>query len=53
MFSFPKMSLCVVCLDCDMNLCREQGISGKAVTPFLLDQINRFTGGISLEASIF
>ena len=29
-----------------------QGISGKAVTPFLLDRINALTGGVSLAANI-
>ncbi len=30
----------------------EQGISGKAVTPFILEQIRRFTNGKSLSANV-
>ncbi|QKI82763.1 pseudouridine-5'-phosphate glycosidase [Kroppenstedtia eburnea] len=30
----------------------EQGISGKEVTPFLLDEVKRMTGGASLKANI-
>ncbi|MBL8352002.1 MAG: pseudouridine-5'-phosphate glycosidase [Burkholderiaceae bacterium] len=30
----------------------QQGIAGKAVTPFLLDRVNRLTGGDSLAANI-
>ncbi|MFJ1746893.1 pseudouridine-5'-phosphate glycosidase [Streptomyces sp. NPDC088116] len=32
--------------------CRERGIHGQAVTPFLLDQLMRRTGGASLEANL-
>ncbi|MFB6982160.1 pseudouridine-5'-phosphate glycosidase [Streptomyces scopuliridis] len=32
--------------------CHERGISGQAVTPFLLDQLMRRTGGASLEANL-
>ncbi len=32
--------------------CEAQGIKGKAITPFLLDRIQRLTGGASLEANI-
>ncbi|QXE37425.1 pseudouridine-5'-phosphate glycosidase [Streptomyces sp. GMY02] len=32
--------------------CRERGIGGQAVTPFLLDQLMRGTGGASLEANL-
>ncbi|WP_405711552.1 MULTISPECIES: pseudouridine-5'-phosphate glycosidase [unclassified Streptomyces] len=32
--------------------CREQGIAGQAVTPFLLDRLMRGTGGASLEANL-
>ncbi|MFH8475631.1 pseudouridine-5'-phosphate glycosidase [Streptomyces sp. NPDC018000] len=32
--------------------CRERGIVGQAVTPFLLDQLMRGTGGASLEANL-
>ena len=32
--------------------CEEKGIKGKAITPFLLDRIQRLTGGASLEANI-
>lgn len=30
----------------------QQGISGKAITPFLLDRVNQLTGGDSLAANI-
>ncbi len=29
-----------------------QGVTGKAITPFLLDRVNQFTGGDSLAANI-
>ncbi|RSS66667.1 pseudouridine-5'-phosphate glycosidase [Streptomyces sp. WAC06614] len=32
--------------------CRERGITGQAVTPFLLDHLVRATGGASLEANL-
>ncbi|PKV85141.1 pseudouridine-5'-phosphate glycosidase [Streptomyces sp. TLI_146] len=32
--------------------CREQGVTGQAVTPFLLDHLVRHTGGASLEANV-
>ncbi|WP_371652064.1 MULTISPECIES: pseudouridine-5'-phosphate glycosidase [unclassified Streptomyces] len=32
--------------------CREQGITGQAVTPFLLDHLVRHTGGASLKANV-
>ncbi|MFJ5101700.1 pseudouridine-5'-phosphate glycosidase [Streptomyces sp. NPDC088554] len=32
--------------------CRDRGITGQAVTPFLLDQLMRRTGGASLEANL-
>ncbi|MFE2637317.1 pseudouridine-5'-phosphate glycosidase [Streptomyces scopuliridis] len=32
--------------------CHERGISGQGVTPFLLDQLMRRTGGASLEANL-
>ncbi|MEU2126977.1 pseudouridine-5'-phosphate glycosidase [Streptomyces sp. NPDC018352] len=32
--------------------CRERGIAGQAVTPFLLDRLMRGTGGASLEANL-
>ncbi|RYJ26993.1 indigoidine synthase A-like protein [Streptomyces sp. L-9-10] len=32
--------------------CHERGIGGQAVTPFLLDQLMRRTGGASLEANL-
>ncbi|WP_333734386.1 pseudouridine-5'-phosphate glycosidase, partial [Streptomyces sp. IBSBF 3010] len=32
--------------------CREQGVTGQAVTPFLLDRLVRHTGGASLEANL-
>ncbi|MFB6989975.1 pseudouridine-5'-phosphate glycosidase [Streptomyces sp. NPDC056178] len=32
--------------------CRELGIAGQAVTPFLLDRLMRGTGGASLEANL-
>ncbi|MFC4612471.1 pseudouridine-5'-phosphate glycosidase [Streptomyces maoxianensis] len=35
-----------------LDECRERGISGQAVTPFLLDQLMRRTQGASLEANV-
>ncbi|MEV7615447.1 pseudouridine-5'-phosphate glycosidase [Streptomyces sp. NPDC089799] len=35
-----------------LDACRERGISGQAVTPFLLDFLVRATGGASLEANL-
>ncbi|MFH9238076.1 pseudouridine-5'-phosphate glycosidase [Streptomyces anulatus] len=35
-----------------LDACRERGISGQGVTPFLLDQLTRRTGGASLEANL-
>lgn len=35
-----------------LAVCREQGITGQAVTPFLLDHLVRHTGGASLEANV-
>ena len=35
-----------------LTAAREQGIAGKAVTPFLLDRIRSLTGGRSLDANI-
>ncbi|WP_097869357.1 pseudouridine-5'-phosphate glycosidase [Streptomyces sp. rh34] len=35
-----------------LDACRERGISGQGVTPFLLDQLVRRTGGASLEANL-
>ncbi|MEU9932014.1 pseudouridine-5'-phosphate glycosidase [Streptomyces anulatus] len=35
-----------------LDACRERGISGQGVTPFLLDQLMRRTGGASLEANL-
>jgi pseudouridine-5'-phosphate glycosidase len=32
--------------------CRTRGIGGQAVTPFLLDHLQRHTGGASLEANL-
>ncbi|WP_175408042.1 pseudouridine-5'-phosphate glycosidase [Streptomyces sp. TRM64462] len=32
--------------------CRERGITGQPVTPFLLDHLMRHTGGASLEANL-
>ena len=31
---------------------RQAGIHGKEITPFLLERINRFTGGKSLDISV-
>ncbi|MEU0370244.1 pseudouridine-5'-phosphate glycosidase [Streptomyces sp. NPDC006283] len=31
---------------------RQEGITGQAVTPFLLDRLMRYTGGASLEANL-
>ncbi|WP_335939467.1 pseudouridine-5'-phosphate glycosidase [Streptomyces sp. PTD5-9] len=35
-----------------LDACRERGISGQAVTPFLLDRLTRRTDGASLEANL-
>ncbi|AXG77280.1 pseudouridine-5'-phosphate glycosidase [Streptomyces paludis] len=35
-----------------LDACQERGIGGQAVTPFLLDQLMRRTGGASLEANL-
>ncbi|OII62416.1 pseudouridine-5-phosphate glycosidase [Streptomyces sp. CC53] len=35
-----------------LDACRERGITGQAVTPFLLDHLVRGTGGASLEANL-
>jgi pseudouridine-5'-phosphate glycosidase len=35
-----------------LGLAREQGVTGKAVTPFLLDHLHRATDGRSLEVNI-
>jgi pseudouridine-5'-phosphate glycosidase len=35
-----------------LELAREQGVTGKAVTPFLLDHLHRATDGRSLEVNI-
>ncbi|WP_405897232.1 pseudouridine-5'-phosphate glycosidase [Streptomyces sp. NBC_00727] len=35
-----------------LEACREHGITGQAVTPFLLDHLVRHTGGASLEANL-
>ncbi|MER5274521.1 pseudouridine-5'-phosphate glycosidase [Streptomyces sp. NPDC002809] len=35
-----------------LDACRERGIAGQAVTPFLLDHLMRGTGGASLEANL-
>jgi len=35
-----------------LQACRERGITGQAVTPFLLDRLARRTGGASLEANL-
>lgn len=35
-----------------LDACRERGIAGQAVTPFLLDRLMRSTGGASLEANL-
>ncbi|MEV6160591.1 pseudouridine-5'-phosphate glycosidase [Streptomyces sp. NPDC052052] len=35
-----------------LDACRERGITGQAVTPFLLDRLMRGTGGASLEANL-
>ncbi|MFF1479427.1 pseudouridine-5'-phosphate glycosidase [Streptomyces sp. NPDC058301] len=35
-----------------LDACRKQGITGQAVTPFLLDHLVRHTGGASLEANV-
>ncbi|MFH9293152.1 pseudouridine-5'-phosphate glycosidase [Streptomyces sp. NPDC017520] len=35
-----------------LDACRERGVSGQGVTPFLLDQLMRRTEGASLEANL-
>ncbi len=35
-----------------LDAARHQNITGKAITPFLLDQVNQITGGQSLDANI-
>lgn len=35
-----------------LEACRERGVVGQAVTPFLLDHLTRHTGGASLEANL-
>jgi pseudouridylate synthase len=35
-----------------LSLAREQGVTGKAVTPFLLDHLHRATDGRSLEVNV-
>ncbi len=39
-------------IDAALKECEELGITGKKVTPFLLDKIQKLTGGASLEANI-
>ena len=39
-------------IDAAIRECEEKGIKGKATTPFLLDKIQKLTGGSSLEANI-
>ncbi len=39
-------------IDKALRECEERGIKGKAITPFLLDKIQKLTGGASLEANI-
>jgi pseudouridine-5'-phosphate glycosidase len=38
--------------DTAIEQARQQGIAGKALTPFLLDRIGQITGGQSLAANI-
>ena len=40
------------CIDRAINAANEQGVKGKALTPFLLDKIKTLTDGHSLEANI-
>ena len=39
-------------IDAALKECDEKGIRGKGITPFLLDKIQKLTGGKSLEANI-
>jgi pseudouridine-5'-phosphate glycosidase len=39
-------------IDAAIEQARQQGIKGKALTPFLLDHIQKITGGKSLTANI-
>lgn len=34
-----------------LDVCRERGIAGQGVTPFLLEHLTRETHGASLEAN--
>ncbi len=40
------------CIDQAIQIAQEQGVKGKAITPFLLDRIKTLTQGKSLEANI-
>ena len=40
------------CIDRAVAMANERGVKGKAITPFLLDQIKTLTGGDSLTANI-
>ena len=39
-------------IDAAVKEANEKGIKGKEITPFLLDKIQKLTGGASLEANI-
>ena len=39
-------------IEAALRECSEKGIHGKQITPFLLDKIQKLTGGASLEANI-
>ena len=39
-------------IDAAIKEANEKGIKGKEITPFLLDKIQKLTGGASLEANI-
>lgn len=39
-------------IEAALKECNEKGISGKEITPFLLDKVQKLTGGQSLESNI-
>ena len=42
----------VLTLEMDIHTYRNMGVTGKAVTPYVLQRVNELTGGKSLQASI-
>ena len=39
-------------MEAALGAAAEQGVSGKEITPFLLDYLHRETGGASLDANV-